>query len=228
MKNTRSDNQNDDNQANRDDAGNEGSGGLFGGLMGAVESTQDMAEATRDAQNRGVGGAADSAVGGITGMAEAAKQQADRQTADNVGIFGDLANSVSDASRDFGAGATGGGYGGSSGGGGDTGRRWDETPEVGVTYDAQGNRVDAGSSGGGGGGLIDSLVGGATGVAEGAEQAVETQQNDGEWTSLSGTEDAVGSESFDERLRRAHEEAGTGWYGGSQTSADDNNNNSGT
>jgi hypothetical protein len=226
MKNTRSDNQNDDTQENRDDTSNQGSGGIFGGLMGAVEGTKGMAEASRDAQNRGVSGAADNAVGGITGMAEATKQQADRQKAGDLGIFGNLAGSVSDAARDFGAGATGGG---SSGGGGDTGRRWDETPEVGVTYDAQGNRVDSGSGGGGGGGLIDSLIGGATGVAEGAEQAVETrQQGEGEWTSLSGTDDAVGSESFDERLRRAHEEAGTGWYGGSQTSADDNNNNSGT
>ena len=199
MKNTRQSN-NDD---NKDEGVEAQPAGFLDGILGAADSAKETAQ---DAQNPGLGGAINDLVGGVTRAGEAASREATRPGG-IVGSIDDLARSATDIAREAGgadaSGSSSGGWIGSSA----PRNKWDEAPETGVTYDASGNRVDAG-----GGSLTDSLVGGVTSAAEGAAGAVDaTQQDDGEWRSLAGT-DAVGSADYQEQLRKAHEAAGTGWY----------------
>jgi hypothetical protein len=204
------------------------SGGVFGGLMGGVEGVQQAADAAKEAQNqsRGMAGSINDMVGSVTDVAEAAKREGDRQEMGKLGPIGDLAQSATDLARETGSqsGQTSGPFGLGTGETGATERKWRGAQEAGVTYDASGRRVDQGAEGG----LTDSLIGGVTDLADAANQAADTaQQDEGEWRSLSGTDDAVGSEAYEERLRQAHEAAGSGWYPSSVAASEDEENQGG-
>jgi hypothetical protein len=220
----------DDDNKDRDDAeAREGgqSGGIFGGLMDAVEGVKDAGDAARDTQNKGLTGSVNDLVGGVTGAADAARAEADRQRMRDLGPVGDLAQSATDIARETQTGSRESnwpiGTPIEKGQESPPEKKWRGQREEGVAYDSSGRRVDQGA-----GGLGDSLIGGVTGLADAASQTANSAQDEGEWKSISGTDDAIGSEAYEKRLREAHEAAGSGWYPGSTTASEDKEDKEGT